>query len=67
MVRPFLGKANQPEALTRVTRQVWLMVRVVGGVTDSLCMPLKACGAHLVDAHRVRIVVASIDQPGGRR
>lgn len=26
------------------------MVRVVGGVTDCLCTPLKACGAHLVDA-----------------
>lgn len=46
----FRGKANQPGALTRATRQVWLMVRVVGGVTDCVCTPLKACGAHLVNA-----------------
>jgi len=44
------GKANQPEAIIRVTKNVSSMVTVVGEVTNSLRMPLTAGGERLLDA-----------------
>lgn len=44
------GKANQPEVVIRVTRNVSSMVTVVGEVTNSLRMPLTASGERLLDA-----------------
>lgn len=44
------GKANQPQALVSVTRNVTANVTVVGEVTQSLRMPLTAKGERVLDA-----------------
>lgn len=44
------GKANQPEVLVRVQRNVSSMVTVVGEVANSVRMPLTAAGEKLLDA-----------------
>jgi polysaccharide biosynthesis/export protein len=50
IVRRLTGKANQPEALVRVTRNASATVTVVGEVTNSTRMPLTAGGERLLDA-----------------
>ncbi len=50
VVRRLKGKANQPEALVRVTRNASSNVTVVGEVTNSLRMPLSSGGERLLDA-----------------
>ena len=50
IVRRLSGKANQPEAFVRVTRNVTSMVTVVGEVTASLRMPLSSGSERLLDA-----------------
>jgi polysaccharide export outer membrane protein len=44
------GKANQPEVLVRLTRNVSSTVTVVGEVASSVRMPLTAGGERLLDA-----------------
>jgi polysaccharide export outer membrane protein len=44
------GKANQPQVLVRVTRNVSSNVTVVGEVVQSLRLPLTAKGERLLDA-----------------
>lgn len=50
IARLLRGKANQPEVLIRVTRNVSSMVTVVGEVVNSLRLPLTAGGERLLDA-----------------
>lgn len=50
IVRRLTGKANQPEALVRVTRNTSATVTVVGEVAASTRMPLTASGERLLDA-----------------
>jgi polysaccharide export outer membrane protein len=50
VVRRLSGKANQPQALVRVTRNATSDVTVVGEVTNSTRMPLTARGERLLDA-----------------
>lgn len=50
IVRRLKGKANQPEALVRVLRNMSNNVTVVGEVTNSMRMPLTASGERLLDA-----------------
>jgi polysaccharide export outer membrane protein len=50
VVRRLQGKANQPQVLVRVIRNVSSNVTVVGEVTSSLRMPLTARGERLLDA-----------------
>ncbi|MES2999090.1 MAG: polysaccharide biosynthesis/export family protein [Pseudomonadota bacterium] len=44
------GKANQPQALVRITRNASLYVTVIGEVSTSGRMPLTAQGERLLDA-----------------
>ncbi len=44
------GKANQPEVLVRLTRNVSSTVTIVGEVTNSVRMPLTSGGERLLDA-----------------
>lgn len=48
--RELAGKANQPQVLVRVTRNVSSNVTVIGEVSQSLRMPLTAKGERLLDA-----------------
>ena len=50
IVRRLRGKANQPEALVRITRSSSSTVTVVGDVANSLRMPLTPSGERLLDA-----------------
>jgi polysaccharide biosynthesis/export protein len=50
IVRRLGGKANQPEALVRLTRNTTSDVTVVGEVTNSARVPLTARGERLLDA-----------------
>lgn len=50
IARRLAGKANQPQVLVRVTRNVTSTVTVVGEVAQSLRMPLTAKGERLLDA-----------------
>ena len=50
IARRLKGKANQPEVLVRLLRNVSSTVTVVGEVTNSLRMPLTAGGERLLDA-----------------
>lgn len=50
LVRRLQGKANQPQVLVRVIRNVSSNVTVVGEVTSSTRMPLTARGERLLDA-----------------
>ncbi len=50
VVRRLQGKANQPQVLVRVIRNVSSNVTVVGEVTASTRMPLTARGERLLDA-----------------
>lgn len=50
IARRLAGKANQPQVLVRVTRNVTSNVTVVGEVGQSLLMPLTAKGERLLDA-----------------
>ena len=50
IVRNLNGKANQPDAIVRVTRYASSMVTVVGEVANSVRMPLTPGGERLLDA-----------------
>ena len=50
IVKKLKGKANQPEALVRITRIASSMVTVVGEVTNSVRLPLSPAGERLLDA-----------------
>jgi polysaccharide export outer membrane protein len=50
VVRRLRGRANQPQVMVQVTRNVTSNVTVVGEVTTSLRMPLTAKGESLLDA-----------------
>ncbi len=50
IARRLTGKANQPQVLVRVTRNVTSNVTVVGELTQSIRMPLTAKGELLLDA-----------------
>jgi polysaccharide export outer membrane protein len=50
IVQGLKSKANQPQALVRVTRNASLYVTVIGEVTNSTRMPLTAQGERLLDA-----------------
>jgi polysaccharide export outer membrane protein len=50
IVRRLQGKANQPQALVRVTRNNTATVTVIGEVASSLRMPLTARGERLLDS-----------------
>jgi polysaccharide export outer membrane protein len=50
IARRLQGKANQPQVLVRVTRNVTSNVTVVGEVTQSVRMPLTAKGERLLDS-----------------
>jgi polysaccharide export outer membrane protein len=50
VVRRLQGKANQPQALVRVTQNTTANVTVVGEVTNSARVPLTARGERLLDA-----------------
>lgn len=50
IVRRLTGKANQPQVMVRVIRNVTSNVTVVGEVAKSLRMPLTAKGERLLDA-----------------
>ena len=50
IVRRLKGKANQPEAMVRLTRNASSTVTVVGEVTNSLRMPLTPGGERVLDA-----------------
>lgn len=50
IVRRLAGKANQPEAMVRITRNASATVTVVGDVASSTRMPLTASGERLLDA-----------------
>jgi polysaccharide export outer membrane protein len=50
IVRRLRGKANQPEALVRITRNTTADVTVVGEVTNSARVPLTPRGERLLDA-----------------
>lgn len=50
LVQRLKGKANQPQVLVRVIRNVTSNVAVVGEVTTSTRMPLTAKGERLLDA-----------------
>jgi polysaccharide biosynthesis/export protein len=50
IVQGLKNKANQPQALVRITRNASLYVTVIGEVTNSTRMPLTAQGEKLLDA-----------------
>jgi polysaccharide biosynthesis/export protein len=50
ITRRLTGRANQPQVLVRVTRNVTATVTVVGEVLRSMRMPLTARGERLLDA-----------------
>jgi polysaccharide export outer membrane protein len=50
VARGLRGKANQPEVMVRVTRNVSSTVTVVGEVNASVRMPLTPAGERLLDA-----------------
>ena len=50
IVKKLKGKANQPEALVRITRIASSTVTVVGEVSNSVRMPLTPAGERLLDA-----------------
>nr|VFJ49150.1 MAG: polysaccharide export outer membrane protein [Candidatus Kentron sp. DK] len=50
IVRRLTGKANQPQVMVRVAKNVTSNVTVVGEVAQSLRMPLTAKGERLLDA-----------------
>jgi polysaccharide export outer membrane protein len=50
IVKRLTGKANQPEVLVRMTRNVSSTVTVVGEVLNSVRMPLTPGGERLLDA-----------------
>jgi len=50
VVRRLQGKANQPQALVRVTQNTTANVTVIGEVTNSARVPLTAKGERLLDA-----------------
>ncbi len=50
IVRKLTGKANQPEVLVRLTRNVSANVTVVGEVTNSVRVPLTPGNERLLDA-----------------
>ena len=60
VVRRLQGKANQPQVLVRVIRNVSSNVTVVGEVTSSTRMPLTAQGERLLDA---RAAAGGVRQP----
>jgi polysaccharide biosynthesis/export protein len=63
IVQGLRGKANQPQALVRVTRNASLYVTVIGDVTTSLRMPLTSQGERLLDA---LAAAGGIKQPVGK-
>jgi polysaccharide export outer membrane protein len=50
IVRRLKGKANQPEAVVRITRNASSIVTVVGEVNSAVRMPLTPSGERLLDA-----------------
>jgi polysaccharide export outer membrane protein len=50
IVQGLKSKANQPQAIVRVTRNATMYVTVIGEVTGSTRMPLTARGERLLDA-----------------
>ncbi len=50
IVRRLTGKANQPEALVRMVRNLSANVTVVGEVTNSIRLPITASNERLLDA-----------------
>ena len=50
IVKRLTGKANQPEVLVRLTRNVSSNVTVIGEVTNSLRVPITPSGERLLDA-----------------
>lgn len=50
IVRRLRGKANQPQVVVRVTRNVSAAVAVMGDVAQSTLLPLSARGERLLDA-----------------
>jgi polysaccharide biosynthesis/export protein len=63
IVQGLKAKANQPQALVRVTRNASLYVTVIGEVANSVRMPLTAQGEHLLDA---LAAAGGIKQPVGK-
>jgi polysaccharide biosynthesis/export protein len=63
IVQGLKAKANQPQALVRVTRNASLYVTVIGEVATSTRMPLTAQGERLLDA---LAVAGGIKQPVGK-
>jgi polysaccharide biosynthesis/export protein len=63
IVQGLKGKANQPQALVRVTRNASLYVTVMGEVANSVRMPLTAQGERLLDA---LAVAGGVKQPVGK-
>lgn len=50
IIKRLTGKANQPEALVRLTKNMSSNITVVGEVTNSMRMPLTPSGERLLDA-----------------
>jgi len=50
IIKRLTGKANQPEVLVRLTRNMSSNITVVGEVTNSIRMPLTPSGERLLDA-----------------
>jgi polysaccharide biosynthesis/export protein len=50
IIKRLTGKANQPEALVRLTKNMSSNITVVGEVTNSVRMPLTPSGERLLDA-----------------
>jgi polysaccharide biosynthesis/export protein len=63
VVQGLKSKANQPQALVRITRNASLYVTVIGEVANSVRMPLTAQGERLLDA---LAVAGGIKQPVGK-
>lgn len=63
IVRRLVGKANQPQVMVRVTRNVTSNVTVVGEVAQSVRMPLTAKGERLLDA---LAAAGGVRQPVGK-
>lgn len=63
IVRRLTGKANQPQVLVRIIRNVTSNVTVVGEVASSTRMPLTARGERLLDA---LAAAGGVRQPVGK-
>jgi polysaccharide export outer membrane protein len=63
IVKRLAGKANEPQVLVRVSRNVTANVTVVGEVAQSVRMPLTAKGERLLDA---MAAAGGVKQPVGK-